>query len=139
MVERKLGELDLSRLVRRQKLRPRQSLWPRIQPQRVTHVRYDHDALDRRKPGDDACQSLEAVMHLAAVDVAVSAKENFRFDLAEPIEHSPHTEIRGRRRPNRAHTCGRKHGDDGLGHIRQIAGDAISWLDAGVCKSLYAT
>ena len=54
------------------------------------------------------------------------------LNLPEAVEHGSDAEVRRAGRLDRAEAGGGKHGDDGLGDIRQVAADAVTLPDAVV-------
>ncbi len=65
---------------------------PDVRP--LGDVGNDDGALDRRQRGDDVGDLPEAVMRLPAIEVGVRREEDARRDLAEPVEHALHAEVR---------------------------------------------
>src|SRR5262249_30543548 len=81
---------------------------------------------DRRNALSDLPGAIERVDLSSGIAISVGAEEHSRFDLPEAIEDAVHTEVRRARRPDCADARRSEHRDDGLGHVRHEAGDAIA-------------
>jgi hypothetical protein len=67
---------------------------------------------------------------LAAVDVGIGGEQQLRLDLAEPIEHAVHPELRRATRKHRPEPRGGQKQDHGLGPVRRERGHSITLPDA---------
>ena len=84
------------------------------------------EARERRADGGH----LGAAVHLALpVSVAVDREEHLRLDLAESVDDGSHAELGRAARPDRPQRSGGEQRDDGLGDVRQVAGDAVATAD----------
>ena len=97
----------------------------------VVGIARHHDALnggdalrDRREPPD-------RVVPPAAVEVAVGAEQHLGRDLPEAVHHPLHPEVRRGGGPDRADARRRQHRHDRLGHVGQVAGDAVALRHPG--------
>ena len=69
-------------------------------------------------------------MRLAGVVVAVDRDQHLGLDLAEAVDDALHAEIGRAGGPHRAEAGGGEHGDDRLGHVGELRGDAVAGPDA---------
>src|SRR4051812_5526350 len=60
----------------------------------IVKVWDDHDALDRWDLHHDLAHPRQAVDLLPRISIPVGAEEHLRLDLAEPIQHALHAEVR---------------------------------------------
>ena len=131
VIERKPGERRL-----REPVTPGEKLGPEnrarhfIQSRCAGKVWHHHDALDGGNSLAHGAHPLQQVDRLAGVPVAIHGYQHPRRDLPEPVHHALHAEIGRARGPDGAKRCGAQHGNDGLGKIGQVAGDAVALLDA---------
>ena len=93
-------------------------------------VRHDDHARNAGQAADDRRDLVGQRQRLAVVPVAVDGEDHLGLDLAEAVEHALDAEIGRARRPDGAEARRAQHGDDRLGHVRQVAGDAIARSDA---------
>ena len=84
----------------------------------------------RLQPGDD----LAAVEVLAAVAVAVDREQDLGLDLGEAVDDAAGAEVRRAARPDRADARRREEGDDRLGDVGQVGGDAVAGADAELAQ-----
>ena len=96
---------------------------------RPSAVRHEHGVLERRQPGADRRELMDARDVAAPVPVPVDRDQDRGFDLLEPVEHRLHPELGRTRRPDRAEAARGQERDDGLGHIRQVRRDAVAPSD----------
>ena len=89
-----------------------------------------HDVLDGRQPGADVGHLLAAVDRPVAVGVAADGEQHLGLDLAEARQHAARAELRRARRPRRPEAGGGQEGDQRLGDVRQVGGDAVARPDA---------
>ncbi len=89
-------------------------------------VGHQQHAPDGGQLGEDVGQLGDHRMRLAAIMIAVHRHQEFRLDLAEPVDHALDAEIRRARGKRGAEAGGGQHGDDGLRHIRHIGGNAVA-------------
>jgi hypothetical protein len=130
MVERQRCEGDRPGLVGGREIRPQRRIPEPVERRLRRGVGHDHDRRERRQARGDLAQLGEAVMRLAVVVIPVDGEQHLGLDLAEAVDDALHAEIRRAGRPHGADARRREHGDDRLGHVRQIAGDAVARLDA---------
>ena len=81
---------------------------------------------DRRQAGAHGRDLLARVDRLAGVAVAVDRHQHLGLDLPEAVEHALDPEVGRAGRPDGAQARGRQHGDDGLRHVRQVAGHPVA-------------
>ena len=74
---------------------------------------------------------LRAAVDLAvAVGVAGDREQHLRLDLGDAREHAARAELRRAAGPDRAEARGGDERDERLGHVRQVADDAVAGADA---------
>ena len=88
-----------------------------------------YDVLDRLELHQELAHIRPAIESLARVLIAIDTEEHLRCELRETVEHAARTEVRPAARPDCTNAGGGQHGDDGLGSIRQVRGNAIARLE----------
>jgi hypothetical protein len=78
----------------------------------------------------DAVDDAGAVEVLAAVAVAVDRQQDLRLDLREAVDDAAGAELGRRGGPDRPERGGGHEGGDGVGDVREVAGDAVAPADA---------
>ena len=102
-----------------------------IVPIQVRQV--DH-ALERRQAADDLLHLRAAAERLAAILVAIYAKQDLRGQLREAVQHAARAEVRPAARPDGADAGRRQHRDHRLGNVRQARDDAVAGLHAQLAQ-----
>ena len=74
--------------------------------------------------------TLTPVMPAAGVNDAVRGDQHLRLDLLEAVDHRGCAHVGRADAPDRTDARGGKEGDDGLGDIRKVGGDAIAGAHA---------
>ncbi len=94
---------------------------PGVGPRRGlgAEIRHDDRAPEARQPRPDLGQAGQAVVGLAAVDVAVGGDEDGGLDLAEAVEDTRRAEVGRRGREGGADRRRGQHGHDRLGDVGQ--------------------
>jgi len=88
------------------------------------------DALHRRQRGLELGDHVVAPEALAPVAVAVDRQQHLGLDLGEAVDDGARPEVRGAARPGRTQARHGEEGGDRLGHVREVADDAIAAPDA---------
>ncbi len=84
---------------------------------RFAEISHDDGALQPRQFCRHFSNLVGNLDALAIIPVAIAGEEKLRFDLAEPIQHALHTEIRRAGRPDRADGRSSQHQGHSLRHI----------------------
>ena len=133
------GEEDVERVCERQRVElERPGLGEELVPgdrvrQGIVVAARVGDVDDRRQARQavaDRGDLLAAVDELVAVAVAGDGQQHLRLELAEPVEHAAHAELRRARRPDRAEAGAREEGDERLRDVRQVGDDPVARPDA---------
>ena len=126
IVESDAGELDLARFVRRHVFVEQHGARDGGNVRRRLDIGHDQHPLQRRHAGDDAGQLVEAGLDLAVVMVGVGGDQDPGRNLAEPVEHALHAEIRRSRGEDAADAGRRQHGDHRFRHVRHVGRDPVA-------------
>src|SRR5262245_8147658 len=97
-------------------------------------IRHDDNLFYRGQPAGEIDQPRTKAMSLAGVLIAVGRDEQARTDLTKTIDDALDAEVRRARRPDGADRRGAEGRDDRFRDVRQVAGDAITWLDSFPAK-----
>ena len=138
MVERQPRVLDRLRGVRGKPRVPADGAGDRRQHVRPVDRRPDVADDDHAQHGGQAADDRRDLVgqrqRLAVVPVAIDGEHDLRLDLAEAVEHPFDPEIGRAGRPDGAQARRAQHGDDGLGHVRQVAHDTVAGPDTLVAQ-----
>ena len=101
----------------------------------VAEVLQRHRRLQAGEAVADRLHLGAAVDVAAAVSIAIDDEQHLRIDLAETVEHRLHAELGRAACPHRAEARGGQEGNDRLGDVRQVGGDAIAGADTEALQS----
>ena len=129
VVEGQLLELDLARLARVEQLPVADRVAQAGEVGLGLQVGQDDRVLDRLHLGEQPGDDVGAVEVASVVAVAVDAEEHLGLDLREAVDHAAGAEVGRAARPDGADRGGGEEGDQGLGQVRHVGGDAVAGTD----------
>ncbi len=101
-------------------------------------IGYDDHLLDGGEILEDLRDPGEGIEAFALEEVSIGDEKDLRLDLSETVQDPLDAEIGGTGGPHRPQAGGGEHGDDGLGHVRHEAGDAVARSDPATPSGLLA-